>query len=117
MCWQNKLESSAKHGLLNINLPYAEPSPQEIQKDKNSESVAENGRWISERNNKDLLSCNISHYRMIFNSAYNFAIKWKKPDDNPVKIIQQHPGREAKDLFVKVSELPSLIENAGKKGY
>lgn len=51
----------------------------------------------------------INHYRTIFNSAFNFAIRWKKYDDNPVSVIPQLPEREARDRFVEVSELAALI--------
>lgn len=51
----------------------------------------------------------VNHYRTIFNSAFNFAIKWKKYDDNPVAVIPQIPEREARDRFVEVSELAALI--------
>jgi integrase len=51
----------------------------------------------------------VNHYRTIFNSAFNFAIKWKKYDDNPCAVIPQIPEREARDRFVEVSELAALI--------
>ena len=51
----------------------------------------------------------VNHYRTIFNSAFNYAIKWKKYDDNPVVVIPQIPEREARDRFVEVSELAALI--------
>jgi integrase len=51
----------------------------------------------------------VNHYRTIFNSAFNFAVKWKKYDDNPCAVIPQIPEREARDRFVEVSELASLI--------
>jgi integrase len=51
----------------------------------------------------------VNHYRTIFNSAFNFAIKWKKYDENPVSVIPQLPEREARDRFVEVSELAALI--------
>ncbi len=51
----------------------------------------------------------VNHYRTIFNSAFNFAINWKKYDDNPVSVIPQIPEREPRDRFVEVSELAALI--------
>jgi integrase len=59
---------------------------------------------------KTLSPASVNHYRTIFNSAFNFAIKWKKYDDNPVRPISQVPEREARDRFVEVGELVSLIE-------
>lgn len=52
----------------------------------------------------------VNHYRTIFNSAFNYAIRWKKYDDNPISVIPQIPEREARDRFVEVSELAALIE-------
>jgi integrase len=52
----------------------------------------------------------VNHYRTIFNSAFNFAIRWKKYDDNATAVIPQMPEREARDRFLKVSELATLIE-------
>lgn len=52
----------------------------------------------------------VNHYRTIFNSTFNFVIKWKKYDDNPVIPTKQVPEREARDRFVAVEELVKLIE-------
>ncbi len=52
----------------------------------------------------------VNHYRTIFNSSFNYAIKWKKYDDNPVAVIGQVPENEPRDRFVEVSELAALIE-------
>ncbi len=52
----------------------------------------------------------VNHYRTIFNSSFNYAIKWKKYDDNPVAVIEQVPENEPRDRFVEVSELAALIE-------
>ncbi len=57
----------------------------------------------------------VNHYRTIFNSAFNYAIKWKRYDDNPVSVIPQIPEREARDRFVEVSELAALIEQCQKE--
>jgi integrase len=58
---------------------------------------------------KTLSPSSVNHYRTILNSSFNFAIKWKKYDDNPVKVIPQIPEREARDRFVQVGELATLI--------
>ncbi len=57
----------------------------------------------------------VNHYRTIFNSSFNFAIKWKKYDENPIAVIPQIPEREARDRFVEVSELAALIEQCQKE--
>jgi integrase len=57
-----------------------------------------------------LAPSSVNHYRTILNSSFNFAIKWKKYDDNPVAIIPQMPDNEPRDRFVEVSELAALIE-------
>jgi len=57
-----------------------------------------------------LSPASVNHYRTILNSAFNFAVRWKKYDDNPVTPIPQVPEREPRDRFVEVSELAALIE-------
>ena len=57
----------------------------------------------------------VNHYRTILNSAFNFAVRWKKYDDNPVAPIRQIPEREPRDRFVEVSELAALIEQCQKE--
>ena len=57
----------------------------------------------------------VNHYRKIFNSAFNYAIRWKKYDDNPVAIIPQIPENEPRDRFVEVSELAALIGKCQEK--
>ena len=59
---------------------------------------------------KKLSPSSVNHYRTILNSSFNFAINWKKYDDNPVKVIPQIPERESRDRFVEVAELAALIE-------
>lgn len=56
-----------------------------------------------------------NHYRTILNSAFNFAIRWKKYDDNPVIPIKQVPERDPRDRFVEVAELAALIEQCQKE--
>jgi integrase len=62
-----------------------------------------------------LAPASVNHYRTILNSSFNFAIKWKKYDDNPVTPIPQVPEREPRDRFVEVSELAALIEQCQKE--
>ena len=64
---------------------------------------------------KDYSPSYVNHYRTILNSAFNFAIKWKRYDDNPVSVIPQIPEREARDRFVEVSELAALLEQCQKE--
>jgi integrase len=64
---------------------------------------------------KSLSPSSVNHYRTIINSAFNFAIKWKKYDDNPVIPIKQIPEREARDRFVEVTELVAIIEQCQKE--
>lgn len=64
---------------------------------------------------KTLSPSSVNHYRTILNSAFNFAIRWKKYDDNPVAVIPQMPEREARDRFVEVSELAALLEQCQKE--
>ncbi len=64
---------------------------------------------------KTLSPSSVNHYRTMLNSSFNFAIRWKKYDDNPVAIIPQIPEREARDRFVQVGELADLIEQCQKE--
>ncbi len=64
---------------------------------------------------KTLSPSSVNHYRTILNSSFNFAINWKKYDDNPVRVIPQIPERDARDRFVEVSELASLIGQCQKE--
>jgi len=59
---------------------------------------------------KDLSPSSVNHYRTIFNSAFNFGIRWKKYDDNPIAPIRQVPENEPRDRFVSVQELALLFD-------
>ncbi|HVE56501.1 MAG TPA: phage integrase SAM-like domain-containing protein [Pyrinomonadaceae bacterium] len=61
------------------------------------------------REEEEYAPSSVNHYRTIFNSAFNYAIKWKKYDDNPVAVISQIPEREAGGRFAEVSALAALI--------
>ncbi|MDT5155946.1 MAG: hypothetical protein QOH51_303 [Acidobacteriota bacterium] len=50
-----------------------------------------------------------NHYRSIFNSTFNFAVRWKKYDDNPCAPVHQIEERDPRDRFVTVQELVSLF--------
>jgi integrase len=64
---------------------------------------------------KTLAPSSVNHYRTILNSSFNFSIKRKRYDDNPVAVVSQIPEREARDRFVEVSELAALIEQCQKE--
>lgn len=64
---------------------------------------------------ENLSPASANHYRTILNSAFNFARKWKKYDDNPVMPIPQIPEREPRDRFVTVAELVALINLCKKE--
>jgi integrase len=51
-----------------------------------------------------------NHYRSIFNSTFNFAIKWKKFNENPVKPVPQIEERDPRDRFVEVKEILAIVE-------
>lgn len=59
---------------------------------------------------KELSASSVNHYRTMFNSSFNFAIKWKRYDDNPVSVIPQLTEPEGRDRFVDVAELTTLLE-------
>jgi integrase len=65
---------------------------------------------------KTLSPASVNHYRTIFNSTFNFAIKWKKYDDNPVAPVKQVPENEPRDRFVFVEELAALLDKCKELG-
>ncbi len=64
---------------------------------------------------EELSPSSANHYRTILNSAFNYAIRWKKYDDNPVTPVSQLPERDPRDRFVEVDELVKLIEQCQKE--
>ena len=52
----------------------------------------------------------VNHFRTIFNSTFNFAIRWKKYDDNSVASIKQFEEADPRDRFVSVQELAQLLD-------
>ena len=56
----------------------------------------------------------VNHYRSIFNSTFNFAIGWKKYDQNPVAPVHQIEEREPRDRFVSVDELVALLNKCAE---
>jgi integrase len=57
-----------------------------------------------------LAPASVNHYRTIFNSTFNFAIRWKKYDDNPTAPVKQMPENDPRDRFVTVQELALLLD-------
>jgi integrase len=56
----------------------------------------------------------VNHYRSIINSTFNFAIRWKKYDDNPAAPVRQIEERDPRDRFVTVDELVSLLNKCAE---
>ena len=62
------------------------------------------------RDIENLAPSSVNHYRTILNSTFNFAIKWKQYDENPVKAVHQIQERPGRDRFTTPDELVSLLE-------
>jgi integrase len=56
----------------------------------------------------------VNHYRSIFNSTFNFAIRWRKYDQNPVAPVHQIEERDPRDRFVSVDELVALLNKCAE---
>ena len=63
---------------------------------------------------EELAPASVNHYRSIFNSTFNFAIRWKKYDDNPCAPVHQIEEREPRDRFVTVDELVALLNKCAE---
>jgi integrase len=65
--------------------------------------------------NQQLSPSSVNHYRTIMNSVFNFAIKWKQYDENPVRPVHQIPERPGRDRFTTPSELNLIIAACEKE--
>ena len=65
-------------------------------------------------NDEKLSPSSVNHYRSIFNSTFNFAIRWKKYDQNPCAPVHQIEERDPRDRFVSVDELVSLLNKCAE---
>ena len=68
------------------------------------------------RDKEKLSASSVNHYRTIMNSTFNFAIRRKKFDYNPVQVLHQLPEPPGRDRFTSSEELGSLLEVCDKEG-
>jgi integrase len=63
-----------------------------------------------------LSASSVNHYRTIMNSVFNFAIKWKQYDENPVRAVHQFSEPPGRDRFTDSDELRALLEVCDREG-
>ena len=73
--------------------------------------------FLSELKDEEKLSpSSVNHYRTIMNSTFNFAIRRKKFDYNPVQVVHQLPEPPGRDRFTSSEELRRLLETCDREG-
>lgn len=65
---------------------------------------------------EELSASSVNHYRTIMNSVFNFAIKWKQYDENPVRAVHQFTEPPGRDRFTDSDELRRLLEVCDQEG-
>lgn len=65
---------------------------------------------------EELSAASVNHYRTIMNSVFNFAIKWKQYDENPVRAVHQFREPPGRDRFTDSDELRALLEVCDREG-
>ena len=99
-----------KHGKTKRGFHYLMPRLEKFKKLKARQFTPEIIDEFLRKLSETLSASSVNHYRTMLNSSFNFAIKWKRYDDNPVKIIPQMTEPEGRDRFVEVEELTKLLE-------
>src|SRR5262249_41694848 len=72
--------------------------------------------FLSELDEQGLAAASINHYRTIMNSVFNFAIKRKLYDENPVRAIPQFREPPGRDRFTEPDELKRLLAKCEELG-
>jgi integrase len=68
------------------------------------------------RDKEGLSAASVNHYRTIMNSVYNFAIRWKQYDENPVRAVHQFTEPPGRDRFTDSDELRALLGVCDREG-
>jgi integrase len=70
------------------------------------------GLQISEK----LSASSLNHYRTILNSVFNYAIRNKKYDENPVRAVPTFPEPPGRDRFTTPKEILKFFEKCDEEG-
>lgn len=62
------------------------------------------------KEDEKLSASSLNHYRTIFNSVFNYAIKNRRYDENPVKAVPTFAEPPGRDRFTTPEELQKLLE-------
>lgn len=65
---------------------------------------------------EDLSASSINHYRTIMNSVFNFAIRNKKYDENPVRAVPMRTQPPGRDRFTTPQEIQEFFDACDKEG-
>lgn len=65
--------------------------------------------FLFDLDEEGLSGASVNHYRTIMNSVFNFAIKRRLYDDNPVRAVPQFPEPPGRDRFTPPEELKKLL--------
>jgi integrase len=88
---------------------YLLPRLEQFMKRKAREITSDMVREFLNELREELSASSVNHYRTILNSVFNYAIRNKKYDDNPVKAVAmmtQPPGR---DRFTTPEEIKKVL--------
>lgn len=64
---------------------------------------------------EELSASSVNHYCTIMNSAFNFAVKRRKYDHNPVSAVHQITEPPWRDRFTTADELKQLLDTCDRK--
>jgi integrase len=67
------------------------------------------------RDEEKLSGSSVNHYRTILNSVFNYAIKNKKYDENPVKAVSTFSEPSGRDRFTTAEEILRLFQECDKQ--
>ncbi|HEX8649588.1 MAG TPA: site-specific integrase [Pyrinomonadaceae bacterium] len=65
---------------------------------------------------EDLSASSLNHYRTILNSVFNYAIRNKKYDENPVQAVPTFPEPPGRDRFTTPEEILKFFEKCDEEG-
>jgi integrase len=66
------------------------------------------------RDMEELSASSVNHYRTILNSVFNYAIKNKRYDENPVRAVSMMPQPPGRDRFTTSEEIQKFFEACDK---
>ena len=68
------------------------------------------------REGEELSASSVNHYRTILNSVFNYAIRNKKYDENPVRAVPTFSEPAGRDRFTTAEEILRLFEKCDQEG-